>query len=290
MDFIINQDFHGVRLDRFLCKKFSGIPLSGIYRMIRKGRARVNGKRKKPHFRLQKDDTVRVWVSSGHTVVKDLIQLSSAEKTLAAESIVHEDEHCLICNKPSGLVMHTGSGHDHGLTEIMQAYTHNSQLHFVHRIDKNTSGLVLAAKTLIAARELSAQIRGQKIEKYYFIVVQGIIKNDHFTISSYLKKEADSVVTHPDANNGAKIAQSDFTVLTIGKNRTLLEARLHTGRTHQLRVQLADEGYPIVGDYKYGRKEGKKMFLFSHRLVILSHSIDVSLPVPEIFYSPLTAE
>ena len=288
MDFIINQDFHNVRLDRFLCKKFSNIPLSGIYRMIRKGRVRVNGKRKKPHFRLQNSDSVRIWGNPGKPAEKQLKQLSSSEKDIAAGCIVHEDDRCIVCNKPAGLVMHTGSGHEHGLTEIMQAYTLNPQLSFVHRIDKNTSGLVIAAKTISTARELSGLIHEQGIKKYYYILVQGHIEEKHFRISSYLKKEETCVVTHTDGNNGAKKAVSDFWVITSNNSRTLLEAELHTGRTHQLRVQLAHIDRPIIGDHKYGIQEGKKMFLFSHRLGILSYGIDISLPVPESFYSALT--
>ncbi len=287
MDFIITQDFHNVRLDRFLCKKFSNIPLSGIYRMIRKGRVRVNGKRKKPHFKLQATDNVRIWGNPGTPAEKQLIQLSSSEKSIAARCITYEDERCMVCNKPADLVMHTGSGHDHGLTEIMQAYTRNPQLSFVHRIDKNTSGLVIAAKTLSSARELSTLIQKQGIQKYYYVLVHGHIKEKHFRISSYLKKEETRVITHTDGSCGAKKAVSDFTVLANHGNRTLLEAKLHTGRTHQLRVQLAHINHPIIGDHKYGTQNGKKMFLFSHRLGILSYGIDVSLPVPDSFNSAL---
>ncbi len=287
MKFVITKDFHNVRLDRFLHKKFQETPMSVIFRLIRKGGIRVNSKRKKLHYRLQENDIVYARIFSDPVAEKPLIHLSSEENSLAARTIAYENDAIILCNKPAGLVMHIGSGHEHGLTEIIQAYTKNPQLSFVHRIDKTTSGLVMAAKNPATARKLSELIREQAIEKYYLAVVEGVIEEDQFTLVSFLKKEHDRVAAHSDASDGAKKASSEFSVLQRGHRRTLLEARLHTGRTHQLRVQLAEIKHPIVGDPKYGRKGGKKMFLFSHRLVVPFYDIDFSLPLPESFSTAL---
>ena len=155
MKFVITKDFHNVRLDRFLHKKFQETPMSVIFRLIRKGGIRVNSKRKKLHYRLQENDIVYARIFSDPTAAKPLLQLTAEEQSLTARCIVYENDQILLCNKPAGLVMHIGSGHEHGLTEIIQAYTKNPQLSFVHRIDKMTSGLVMGAKNLATARKLS---------------------------------------------------------------------------------------------------------------------------------------
>jgi 23S rRNA pseudouridine955/2504/2580 synthase len=288
MEFIINSDFHDVRLDKFLRKTYQEIPISGIFKMIRKGNVKVNKKKKKQNYRLQEGDTVRVWEPSAPTAAKSFIQLSGDEKRLIQRSIVYEDTNILLCNKPAGLVMHTGSSHSHGLYELVLSYTKNPHFTFVHRIDKMTSGLVMGAKNLATARKLSELIRARAIEKKYVVLVTGNVEKDHFTISTFLKTEEDKVRIHPDEKDGAKEGISAFTVIQRGPNHTLLEATLHTGRKHQLRVQLADIGHPIMGDGKYGKKgKAEQMFLFSQQLVVTSMEIDYSLPVPDSFYVEL---
>jgi 23S rRNA pseudouridine955/2504/2580 synthase len=128
------------------------------------------------------------------------------------------------------------------------------------------------------------------IKKKYAVLVEGRVKKEHFILSNFLKKEDDRVRVYSDGENSAKEAISEFSVLKRGQKLTLLQAELHTGRTHQLRVQLAHIGHPIVGDNKYGKKEKierKQMFLFSQRLTIPTLNLDFSLPVPEAFYAEL---
>ena len=284
MEFIITPDFHDVRLDRFIRKKYREIPLTGIFRLIRKGRVRVNGKKKRPDYRIQENDVVRVNISTSPSAAKALVLLSSDQEKQVAKSIVHEDNNITLCNKPPGLAMHRGSGHEFGLVELLQSYTKNPQFTFVNRIDRATSGLVIGAKNLITARKLSELFRQQAIEKYYAIMVDGVVEQDHFSITSFLKKEEDRVVEYMDGYDGAKKAVSSFSVVQRYKSTTLLEARLLTGRTHQLRVQLAKRNHPIVGDMKYGNRRAQNMLLFSQRVVIPAFNLDVSLPVPEYFH------
>jgi 23S rRNA pseudouridine955/2504/2580 synthase len=283
LEFIINQDSHDVRLDRFLRKKYQEVALTSIFRLIRKGKIRVNGTKKKQNYRLQAGDTVQVNISTSPTVAKTLIPLSAAEKKNIAQFIAYEDDNIILCNKPPGLVMHCGSGHEYGLVEQVQSFTDNPEFTFVNRIDKATSGLVIGAKNTITSRKLSQLFRQHDIEKYYFIIVEGYISQDTFTLTSFLRKEEECVKEHIDTQKGAKKATSAFTVVQRFAQTTLLEARLFTGRTHQLRVQLANNNHPIVGDAKYGRGGRKNMLLFSHRVVIPAFKLDVSLPVPECF-------
>lgn len=288
MEFIINSEFHNVRLDKFLRKTYQEIPTPGIFKMIRKGNVKVNKKKKKQNYRLQEGDLVRVWEASAPTAPKPFCSLSENENKLIQGAIVFENEDILLCNKPAGFVMHAGSSHEQGFTEFVQSYTQNQDFTFVHRIDKMTSGLVMGARNLKTARTLSELIRKRAIGKTYLVLVEGVLENDHFTLNTFLKTEGNRVRVHPDDKDGAKEGVSDFMVLKRGQKRTLLKAELHTGRKHQLRVQLASIRHPIVGDRKYGRKgKEEQMFLFSQRLVVPALDIDFSLPVPESFYSAL---
>lgn len=290
MEFTIEDAFDGVRLDTFLKKTYQEIPSAGIFKMVRKGNVKVNKKRKKIHYRLQRGDRVRVWEASSPTAPKSMLQLSPAQHEGIADSVVFENQDLLLYNKEAGIVMHAGSKHEHGLAEMLYAYTRNPHFSFVHRIDKMTSGLVLGAKNLVSTRHLSGLIRERGIRKIYLVLVEGNIEKENFEIRNYLKKEADRVRIYENSDSGAKEAISSFWVLKRGPTRCLLQAELHTGRTHQLRVQLAAIGHPIVGDRKYGlpsAASAEQMFLFSQRMVITSLSLDLALPVPPLFQDAL---
>jgi 23S rRNA pseudouridine955/2504/2580 synthase len=288
LEFTINKNYHDVRLDRFVRKTYKDIALTSIFRLIRKGLVKVNGKKKKQNYRLQEGDTVYVNIRTAPSTTSPLVHLSSGEKDEILASIVYENDDILLCNKPPGLVMHRGSSHDYGLVEMMQSATRNPDFTFVNRIDKATSGLVLGAKNPIAIRKLSKLFRQRAIEKYYLVMVEGIISEDNFTISSYLKKTDERVEEHKNDHNGAKKAVSSFSVVKRLNHATLLEVRLFTGRTHQLRVQLAGKNHPIIGDAKYGKGETRNMLLFSRRVVIPTFALDVTLPIPNFFYLPFT--
>ena len=280
----IPPDDHDVRLDRFIRRKYQEIPLTGIFRLLRKGVIRVNGKKKKPAYRLQENDVVRVDIATRPSGPKKLIILSAEQKKTLAAALVFEDADIALYNKPPGLAMHAGSGHKYGFTEMIQAATRNPSFTFVNRIDKATAGLVIGAKNKQAARNMSELLRRHEVEKIYFTMVHGLVKEDTFTVSSFLKKEDTRVEEHASEAQGAKKAESLFTVIKrFANNTTLLEARLVTGRTHQLRVQLANLSHPIIGDTKYGGKKAKTMLLFSGRVVIDAYGIDVRLPLPEYF-------
>ena len=154
-------------------------------------------------------------------------------------------------------------------------------------IDKATSGLIIGAKDLITVRELSEEIKNRNVGKYYYILVDGLAKQDEFQIVSYLKKTEERVVELDSYEEGAKESISYFSVVRRGEKRCILEAELGTGRTHQLRVQLAERGLPIHGDMKYGNKNSDAMHLFSHRVVIEKYGIDVNLDIPDYFLENL---
>ena len=286
MQFIISPDDHDVRLDRFIRKQYKEIPLTGIFRFIRKGVVRVNGKKKKANYRLQANDVVWVKIAERPAKEKEFIVLSAVQKKEMAASVVFENENIVLCNKSPGLAMHEGSGHEYGFVEMMQSFSRNPRFTFVNRIDKATAGLVIGAKNRKAARDLSALQQQSAIDKYYYLMVHGLVQDATFTVSSFLKKEETRVEEYSVSGDGAKAAVSEFSVIKRDekKKTTLLEARLVTGRTHQLRVQLANRHHPIIGDMKYGTRRAEKMLLFSGRVRIKAYNLDVRLPLPEYFY------
>ncbi|MGL4980899.1 MAG: pseudouridine synthase, partial [Fusobacteriaceae bacterium] len=165
MEFKIDEKFADVRVDRFLRKMLPDIPLTEIFKGIRTGNIKVNGKKTKENARLALDDTIKIFWLAGEKMdavapkKENFIELSSHEIEDIKKSTVFENDEILIINKRENLVMHVGSGHDYGLTEMVQSYLKNSDFSFINRIDKATSGMVIGVKTLPMARILAEEIR-----------------------------------------------------------------------------------------------------------------------------------
>lgn len=277
MIFKIEENNSDVRLDRFLRKTYKEIPLTDIFKGIRVGKVKVNGKKSKENYRLKIGDEVVVYFGdSSEKIEEKFIELNDREKRLLSDNIVYDKDNIIVYNKKAGLVMHKGSGHKYGLSEMFKSYYRTNEFNFINRIDKWTSGLVIAGKNAKVVRELSEELKNRNTEKRYYIVVDGIAERDNFKIVSKLSKEDTKVIESDDG----KESISYFTVLERGKRYTLLEATLETGRTHQLRVQLSNNGTPIVGDGRYGNK-GDKLYLFSHYCKIDRFGIEIDLDIPE---------
>ena len=260
--------------------------MTEIFKGIRTGKIKVNGKKSKENYRLKEGDIVKVLIAGGETVMKSFMKISPQDMSILKNGIVYEDEKVVIFNKEANMVMHKGSGHEYGLSELFKSYYGTDEFNFVNRIDKATSGLVIGAKSLAVTRELAEEVREGKTDKKYYILVDGTVDKKEFTLKTYLKKDETKVVELSSYEDGAKESISYFKVLKVGRKRSILEGRLETGRTHQLRVQLSSLGYPIVGDGKYG-KGGKDMFLFSYYCEIPKYKIKVELPLPEKFLKNL---
>lgn len=291
MEYIIDKEYEDVRLDRFLRKKYEDISLTEIFKGIRTGKVKVNGKKSKENYRLQLEDVVKVFFNGGETKEEKPVSIENKEIEKIKKSIVYEDERVLIFNKKNNMVMHKGSGYEYGISEMLKTYLKNENFNFVNRIDKATSGLIIGAKSLVVARELAEDIRNRNVDKKYYILVNGRVKEKEFKIKSWLKKIEDKVIEVDKFEEGAKESISTFKVIEYGKGCTLLEGTLGSGRTHQLRVQLANKGNYIIGDNKYGENKSKikekMMYLFSHYVKIERYGIEINLPVPEEFLSKL---
>lgn len=289
MEYIIDKEFEDVRVDKFLRKKLSNMPLTEIFKCIRVGKIKVNGKKTKENYRLKLNDVVKLFMKVDlESIQFEENKIKDSDLEEIKQFIVYEDENLLILNKKPNMVMHKGSGHEYGISEILKEYLKNPNFNFINRIDKATSGLVIGTKSLVINRELSEEIRERNIEKKYYILVEGKFKKKEFTIKSFLKRLEDRVVELEKYEVGAKESISYFRVVETGKDCTLLEGTLGSGRTHQLRVQLASMGNPILGDTKYGKGKEKIMYLFSHYLKIDKYGIEIDLPIPKEYIKRLS--
>ena len=289
MEYIIDKEFEDVRVDKFLRKKLSNMALTEIFKCIRVGKIKVNGKKTKENYRLKLNDVVKLFMKVElESIQSEESKIKSSDLEEIKQFIVYEDENLLILNKKPNMVMHKGSGHEYGVSEILKEYLKNPNFNFINRIDKATSGLIIGTKSLVINRELSEEIRERNIEKKYYILVEGKLKKKEFIIKSFLKRLEDRVVELEKYEVGAKKSISYFRVVETGKDCTLLEGTLGSGRTHQLRVQLASMGNPILGDTKYGKGKEKIMYLFSHYLKIDKYGIEINLPIPKEYIKRLS--
>ena len=242
----------GQRLDNFLLRKLSGVPKTRIYRAIRKGEVRVDKGRAKPERKLSAGEVIRIPpIGSVETPAK--AEAPARWNQRIAQSVVYEDKGLIIVNKPTGLAVHGGSGIDFGLIETLrQQRLEQPYLELVHRLDRDTSGLVMIAKRASVLRELHDLLRNDGIDKRYLALVAGKWPSHLARVQAKLGKSALSSgerMVRVDASGKPSI--TDFRVVERLAGATLVEAKPITGRTHQIRVHAQHAGHPILGDVKY---------------------------------------
>jgi len=248
----IDEDISGQRIDNFLKNQLKNIPKSMIYRIIRKGEVRVNKKRIKPEYKLKTADLVRIPPvrladkQEAAPISAKLQKVATLEK-----HIIYEDDDLLALNKPSGFAVHGGSGLKFGVIEALRALRPTARyLELVHRIDRDTSGILLIAKKRSALRKLQEGFREKTIHKHYYALVMGQWKASWRAVDApLLKNEVNSIVR---VRPNGKASLTRFKVLRSFKEATLVEASPVTGRTHQIRVHLQYKGHPIAWDDRYG--------------------------------------
>ncbi|MEI8596111.1 23S rRNA pseudouridine(955/2504/2580) synthase RluC [Photobacterium sp. Hal280] len=248
----IADDFAGQRIDNFLRARLKNVPKSMIYRILRKGEVRVNKKRIKPEYKLQEGDLVRVPPVTLPEKEAAAPVSTKLDKVAELENcIIYEDEHMLILNKPSGTAVHGGSGLKFGAIEALRALRPDARfLELVHRIDRDTSGILLVAKKRSALRKLQEQFRQKTVQKYYFALVMGQWPKECRKVTApLLKNEVNSIVR---VNPNGKASDTRFKVLESFQEATLVQASPVTGRTHQIRVHCQYTGHPIAWDDRYG--------------------------------------
>jgi len=251
----------GQRLDNFLLRILGAVPRSLVYRILRTGEVRVNGRRAKPAYRLVTGDKVRLPPLQGAGRKQDSETAKAPSKSLrdfVAGAVVHEDRDLIVVNKPAGVAVHGGSGVSFGVIEALRAvHPELQELELVHRLDRETSGCLLVAKRRAVLRDLHAQLRERRMQKRYLTLVAGKwpfgAKTIDLPLKTNLKQGGERVVrVHSDGQQ----AVTTFKPLEqFGKIATLLDVDLGTGRTHQIRVHAAHAGYPVAGDEKYGDRD-----------------------------------
>lgn len=290
----VSDEQAGQRLDRVLSALLPEVPRTRIFRLIRKGEVRVNGKRSSPEHRVQAGDMVRVPPvrleateagtttgaegevrASGPRVPRALIeQLESA--------ILYEDDRLLVLNKPSGVAVHGGSGLSFGVIEALRASRPGETLELAHRLDRDTSGCLLVARKASALRELHALLRENQVHKQYLVLVCGRWELGHKHVRAALRTDTrvgGERTVRVDAQG--KEAHTEFRLVQqFGARASLLEATLHSGRTHQIRVHAAYCGHPVAGDEKYGDDAANQEFktLGLRRLFLHAHSCSFDWP------------
>jgi 23S rRNA pseudouridine955/2504/2580 synthase len=271
----ISEEDAGQRIDNFLLKRCKGVPKSHVYQILRSGQVRVNKGRIDQLYRLQLGDIVRI----------PPVRVAETRPNNAPKSefaILFEDAHLLIIDKPSGVAVHGGSGVSYGVIEQLRAARPDAKfLELVHRLDRETSGILILAKKRSALTNLHEQMRDGTTDKRYLTLIQGDWKNQRQHIKLPLHK-----YTAADGERRVRVqadGMASHTVFSIVRRYdefTLLEAELKTGRTHQIRVHLSASGFAMAGDDKYGdfalnrrlqKPEGnrialKRMFLHAHKI------------------------
>lgn len=300
----LNKNDGGQRLDKFLQKSLKGLPTALMYKYIRKKRVKVNGKRAKENQILQAGDLLELYIPEEFS--KNEANIAELERIRTQPRIVYEDENILICDKQPGVLSHTGDKNETGAKNIpqretliftLQAYLYRSGEYnpkdetsfapaLCNRIDRNTGGIVIAAKNASALREVNRLIREGYLDKRYLCAVHGNPTPKDTVLEGYLFKNSKTKTVSVTASptRGAKRIVTGYRTLSYNKENdlTLLEIHLETGRTHQIRAHMAWAGYPLLGDGKYGQNKQDRAIGFVHQAL---YAYQITFTVPD---GPLT--
>jgi len=278
---VVDEDNAGQRVDNYLMSQIRDVPRSIIYRIIRKGEVRVNKGRVKPDTRLKAGDEVRIPPVTRKEKPAQVVPGSRVQGVMET-AIVFENDQMLVVNKPSGIAVHGGSGLSFGLIEVLRAARPQAKfLELVHRLDRDTSGLIMVAKKRSALRFLQDELRQKRIRKHYHALVSGQWDPDVARVGEpLLRFELKSGERRVRVDPAGKESLTLFRCLKQYGGYSLVEASPVTGRTHQIRVHSAWAGHPIAGDDKYMDDVSLKAFrsLGGERLMLHARALEFTLP------------
>ncbi len=259
----VNENDSGQRLDSFLSKLIKDVPKSLIYKWIRKKRIKVNGKKEDISYRLKAGDEISLYINDELFAERKAELIGEA----ADLKVIYEDKNILVCDKEKGLKCQPDKEGEKSLVGNVRAYLYEKgeynpeaentfKPQLCHRIDKNTSGLVIAAKNAASLRIINEKIKNREIRKFYLLRAEGKFESAEGVIEGYVRKnpETNTVDFRPEPFEGAKKAATRYRVLSSGE----IEAELLTGRSHQIRASFSYIGHPLSGDVKYGAKKTKE--------------------------------
>ncbi len=261
----IDAESEGMRADKFLRKHLPRAALSFIYKSIRNGICKVNEKKTKQGYKLKKGDVIDIRIKDDE--FNKLTTKEATQQVKKTFDVVYEDEDILIVNKPPFLASQPGTGvEQNNLVNQIKTYLKDNKTKpaLANRLDRGTSGIVVAGKNRKAILALYDLFKNKRVEKYYLALVEGTFKEKYGTLHSYLKRTTEKfqhkmlVLQRPA--EGAVEAETHYRVLKEADRHSLLKLRITTGKMHQIRAQLASIGHPVVGDVIYGNKEANKRF------------------------------
>jgi 23S rRNA pseudouridine955/2504/2580 synthase len=291
----VDEDRAGQRLDNYLLGQLKGAPRSLVYRILRTGQVRVNGKRAKPDTRLEGGELVRLPPVRLEPAADHGRPANSQLERIEA-SILFEDRALLVLDKPSGIASHGGSGINFGAIELLRALRPKDTLELVHRLDRDTSGVLVLSKKRSALTELQGLIRTGKLEKRYLALLVGEVARPKFTVDAPLEK---SVLQGGErmvrVDPAGKKSVSHFRLIERAGPHSYVEIRIETGRTHQIRVHALHAGHPVAGDEKYGVREVNQALKAAGLKRLFLHAASLSFALkegtqPYLLNAPLPAE
>ncbi len=256
----IDDNNDGQRIDNFLLSTLKGVPRSWVYRVLRRGEVRVNKGRCKPERRLRRGDLVRI--PPVREAARPAGSVPAAQIARLESAVVFEDSTLLVIDKPAGVAVHGGSGLSYGVIELLRASRPKAPfLELAHRLDRETSGCLVLAKRRSALRRFQELMRNGQVDKRYLALLSGRVRKAGWRADMPLRKntlKSGERVVRVDPEG--KPSVTHFDVVRAYHDATLVEARLETGRTHQIRVHAAAAGHPIVGDPKYGDETANRLW------------------------------
>jgi 23S rRNA pseudouridine955/2504/2580 synthase len=277
----VGEGQSGQRVDNFLITRLKGVPRTLVYRIVRKGEVRVNKKRIKADYRLQVGDVVRIppLKLAPREAVKSV---SEGLRNLLAGSVLLEGPGWLVINKPAGLAVHGGSGVKIGLIEALRQVREDLDfLELVHRLDRDTSGCLLLAKSRPALLSLNEALKRHQMDKRYLALVAGRWPARRGFVSARLDRfDVGNGERRVRVDAAGKVSRTRFAVRDVFPKATLIEAEPVTGRTHQIRVHAAHAGYPLLGDDKYGSREGESLARHLGLSRLFLHAESLTFPEP----------
>ena len=291
----VEKDESGVRLDRWFKRHYPALGHGALEKLLRTGQIRVDGKRAKAKDRLEQGQSVRIPPLLRQPEMmqpakpEQYYGLAASDQTFMRALVIHEDTSLYVLNKPSGIPTQGGSGvtrHIDGLLEALQG-SKRQRPRLVHRLDRDTSGVLVVARTIPAAASLSLSLRHRDAKKVYWALTKGVPQPRHGTIRVALAKEAgfgksgrdERMAPAEDDDDAAKSATTHYTVMGTAANQyAWVAVKPVTGRTHQIRAHLAHLGTPIVGDFKYGGTAVRGTGELQDRLHLHARTIDISHP------------